>query len=599
MKINYKIKLYFINFILLLLYLTIYEENKIYSQKKEAVKVSVFLPIYNKCPYLQRSIGSIQNQSLGNIEIIAVNDYSTDNTLISLKKMSKKDLRIKIVNNDRNHGLLYSRAMGILNSTGEYLMNLDPDDRLEGSDNLEVLYNTAKCNNSDIVRYLVKSIPFNKDQIKDSDFFNKYQFKIFDYLMTNKFVKKEIFLKVLNEFKKKIYYNKWNYHEDNIWSVLLHKTAKLKKNINKYVYIYKMNNQSLIINKYKNSIEFKNRVYLTQAYQDFNFKSSSVFMFNNMIYLCNYIKIKDIELKNRIIHIAMKILESFVNDSNLLKNINDNINKISNNKIIMFYKLEDHFFDLYLIYLTIFNYIKIKYNKIIISININNKDSFNNIHKYIFPNDILIGFNNFFFDCNKSEINKFFSKNKIILFSQFVDLNKLNKDVFQKYNSKFTAYAFNNNSYQILSQITKKENLYYAPNFITDLANSFNYNTSLKNNKVLIYFNETIKMDKKTIIKIVLKYYKNITIINSIYDFYNKTSIKNYRLILTNSPYLLKLSAINFISCILLKANSYEDNNYNLINKLNYIKYIYDLEQLEKTILQLTMNLINYNITIL
>jgi len=232
MKINYKIKLYFINFILLLLYLTIYEENKIYSQKKEAVKVSVFLPIYNKCPYLQRSIGSIQNQSLGNIEIIAVNDYSTDNTLISLKKMSKKDLRIKIVNNDRNHGLLYSRAMGILNSTGEYLMNLDPDDRLEGSDNLEVLYNTAKCNNSDIVRYLVKSIPFNKDQIKDSDFFNKYQFKIFDYLMTNKFVKKEIFLKVLNEFKKKIYYNKWNYHEDNIWSVLLHKTAKLKKNIN-------------------------------------------------------------------------------------------------------------------------------------------------------------------------------------------------------------------------------------------------------------------------------------------------------------------------------------------------------------------------------
>jgi cellulose synthase/poly-beta-1,6-N-acetylglucosamine synthase-like glycosyltransferase len=90
MKINYKIKLYFINFILLLLCLTIFEEKKIHSQKKEAIKVSVFLPIYNKCTYLQRSIGSIQNQSLGNIEIVAVNDYSTDNTLISLKKMSKK-----------------------------------------------------------------------------------------------------------------------------------------------------------------------------------------------------------------------------------------------------------------------------------------------------------------------------------------------------------------------------------------------------------------------------------------------------------------------------------------------------------------------------
>ena len=59
-------------------------------------------------------------------------------------------------------------------------MNLDPDDRLEGSDNLEALYDTAKNTNSDIVRYLVKSIPFIQDQIKDCDFFNKYQFKIFD-----------------------------------------------------------------------------------------------------------------------------------------------------------------------------------------------------------------------------------------------------------------------------------------------------------------------------------------------------------------------------------------------------------------------------------
>ena len=361
-----------------------------------------------------------------------------------------------------------------------------------------------------------------------------------------------------------------------------------------------MNDESLIINKYKNSIEFKNRVYLSEAYKDFNFKFQSAFMFKVIINLCNYIKIKDIEIKNRIIHISMKILESFVNDTNILNIINGNINKISNNKIIMFYKLENNFFDLYIIYLTIFNYIKIKYNKIIISININNTDSFNNIHKYIFPNDILIGFDNFFFDCNNSEIANLYSKNKIILFIQYIDLNKFNKDAFQKYNSNLTIYALNNNSYKILSQITKKENLYYVPNFIVDLANSFNYNTSLNNNRVLIYFNGTIKMDKNTIIKIVSKYCKYITIINSINDFYNKSnSIKNYRLVLTNSPYILNISTINYISCILLKTNSNEDNNYNLINKLNYIKYISDFKQLETTIFQLTMNLTKYNITII
>ena len=94
-------------------------------------KISVFLPIYNKEKFLYRSIGSIQNQTLKKIEIIPVNDCSEDNTLDILKKIAKNDKRIKIVNNPKNRGLLYSRAMGIINSRGEYIMNLDPDDELK------------------------------------------------------------------------------------------------------------------------------------------------------------------------------------------------------------------------------------------------------------------------------------------------------------------------------------------------------------------------------------------------------------------------------------------------------------------------------------
>ena len=90
--------------------------------------------------------------------------------------MAKKDIRIKIVSNDRNHGLLYSRAMGILNNTGEYIMNLDPDDRLEGIYNLQVLYNTSKSSDLDFVRYLVKIIPLNKEGIEGAENFNKNQF---------------------------------------------------------------------------------------------------------------------------------------------------------------------------------------------------------------------------------------------------------------------------------------------------------------------------------------------------------------------------------------------------------------------------------------
>jgi glycosyltransferase involved in cell wall biosynthesis len=119
-------------------------------------KVSVFLPIYNREKYLKRSINSIQNQTLKEIEIVAVNDCSTDNSLKILKQLAKNDSRIKIINNDRNHGLLYTRAMGILNCTGEYVLNLDPDDQFQGINNLEILYRVAKYKNTDMVIYLLE-----------------------------------------------------------------------------------------------------------------------------------------------------------------------------------------------------------------------------------------------------------------------------------------------------------------------------------------------------------------------------------------------------------------------------------------------------------
>ena len=130
------------------------------SNKNLIPKISIFLPIYNKEKYIIRSIKSIQNQTLKELEIVAVNDYSTDKTYMILTEMALKDKRIKIINNTKNSGLLYSRAMGIIHSSGEYLMNLAPDDQLFSSDNLEYLYNKAKNTSIDIIsfNYLIKSI---------------------------------------------------------------------------------------------------------------------------------------------------------------------------------------------------------------------------------------------------------------------------------------------------------------------------------------------------------------------------------------------------------------------------------------------------------
>ena len=69
-------------------------------------KISIFMPIYNKGSFLHKSIKSIQRQSLKEIEIICINDYSIDNSLNILKKIIKNELRLKIINNDKNYGLL-------------------------------------------------------------------------------------------------------------------------------------------------------------------------------------------------------------------------------------------------------------------------------------------------------------------------------------------------------------------------------------------------------------------------------------------------------------------------------------------------------------
>ena len=173
-----------------------------FTDNSNIPKISIFLPIYNKGQYLKRSIGSIQIQSLKDIEIISVNDCSTDNSLEILKEIAKNDSRVKIVNNNRNHGLLYSRAMGILKSKGEYLINLDPDDELNNSDNLEYLYSIAKKSKVDLICFSTLFKADNYLSIKCSNYHHilrhpklyksifKSNNKLNDFLIWNKLIRR-------------------------------------------------------------------------------------------------------------------------------------------------------------------------------------------------------------------------------------------------------------------------------------------------------------------------------------------------------------------------------------------------------------------------
>lgn len=119
------------------------------SIESENPIISLIVPVYNVENYLSDCLDSAINQTLKNIEIIAINDGSTDNSLRVLKKYATKDKRIKIIN-QKNKGLSSSRNRGIDIARGDYLFFLDSDDTLELFA-LELLYEKAKQNNSLLV----------------------------------------------------------------------------------------------------------------------------------------------------------------------------------------------------------------------------------------------------------------------------------------------------------------------------------------------------------------------------------------------------------------------------------------------------------------
>ena len=314
-------------------------------------KISIFIPIYNKEKYIEKSIKSIQHQSLKDLEIIAINDFSNDTSLKILEKLGKNDSRIKIVNNDKNYGLLYSRAMGILNSKGEYLMNLDPDDELEGPDNLEFLYKRATKSKADLISFGVLFKINNAFVKKCTNYHKIYRqpelFKsIFnsmnylnDFLVWNKLVKRDLYLKAYEIFKEKIYKVKWNYHEDNIWSILVNKYAKSKICVNKLIYIYNDFNDSLMQNRH-DLMELNNILYRHFMFNKIfnNKKDGNKYLYAEYLEIISFIEESDNyyllikenkNIRNELIKIFVKFNKNFENiDLIIKKKIINFLNKI-------------------------------------------------------------------------------------------------------------------------------------------------------------------------------------------------------------------------------------------------------------------------------
>ncbi len=94
-------------------------------------KVSVIIPCYNQSMFIQEAIESVIKQTYSNIEIVCINDGSTDNSSQVIQRLAQKYKQIIFFDEKENHGLIYARNTAINAASGEYILPLDADDTIE------------------------------------------------------------------------------------------------------------------------------------------------------------------------------------------------------------------------------------------------------------------------------------------------------------------------------------------------------------------------------------------------------------------------------------------------------------------------------------
>lgn len=205
----------------------------------EECVVSIIIPVYNVEKYLRESLDSICNQSYQNIEIIIVNDGSTDSSYEICKEYEKKYYKIKLINQS-NQGLSGARNVGLMNATGKYIYFFDSDDVLAQSA-IEEMTCFMEHNNLDIVMIEADCfgdlpVNLNVNQYRHTELSGYKVFLIEDFIKTIKYINSPVWLfmyrKNLIEDNKLIFYPNI-LHEDELYTTIVISRVKKIGFINK------------------------------------------------------------------------------------------------------------------------------------------------------------------------------------------------------------------------------------------------------------------------------------------------------------------------------------------------------------------------------
>ena len=224
-------------------------QPKIFSEIDKP-KISIIITVFNQKNFILKIYSSILKQSLKEIEIIFIDDCSTDNSFSIIDYLMKSDKRIRYIKNTKNKGQFYSRNKGVLKSRGEYILIIDPDDLLL-NDILIKIYNMAKKYLLDIVQFyhLMGDYKRNKLMIlnkKKGIFFQPETNNIFfdcdTRYLWDKLVRRNIFVKSIYFMKKKFKYERFIIHNDETACFGLFKSAYSYGQVEEVGYFYNREN---------------------------------------------------------------------------------------------------------------------------------------------------------------------------------------------------------------------------------------------------------------------------------------------------------------------------------------------------------------------
>lgn len=281
--------------------------------EKNMIKFSIIIPVYNCEKYLDRCIDSIINQEYKNLEIIFVNDGSTDNSLKILKEFAKKDKRIIIIN-QKNQGALIARNKGIDIATGDYISFVDSDDWISKNMYEKLYFYIVKYNSPDIIRfdYFTNSLNNKSEKLfLDREypvlFDSKNRIEIYDMLVSSYnlnrlwqgIYKRELFI-------NNLVYEKVTAGNDYYQMLLLIDKTNNILFTNEYLYYYCINHNSITkthnVNRIGDNIK-------------------SVFYVNNNV--LEFLKKWNVYSKKYVINIAVSSITYFMHNLSKIKDKED------------------------------------------------------------------------------------------------------------------------------------------------------------------------------------------------------------------------------------------------------------------------------------